>query len=683
MRRCIITTLCLLLWMAVVWAAPRTAEQVLAIASDNVYARFSSNRLKSPLLQQPLQIADKSVSYYAVNTGGGFVLVSADDRLPAVLGYSENGDFDKNVLPPAFRFWLETYDMEALSLDSLNVVNPSVSYVATADEQPPLIACQWNQSAPFNDLAPVYDGKRHAAAGCVAVAMAQIMYAYQYPSRGVGEHSYTWISKRDTSLSAVLYADFGATIYDWKHILPYYTTVSGSVQQRAAVATLLYHCGVAVDMGYDCNVSHESGAVTSKVPKVLSTYFGYDSHFQSIRKDIYLIDSLNRIIRNELREHRPVLVSGSNSDGGHAFVCDGYDRNGYFHINWGWGGSSDGYYLLSALNPGKQGIGGTSKGYNKNTTFYIGIQPANEKALPYPVQLAADSFSVEDTLITYDESFSLCVHRIQNYGMDDYTGRIGVALYDEDEQEMVTLLKTANFSLKSNYYRTSAEVLQDLVMPVATPQGTYHVCVVYEDKNYGWLRMQNRCDDYFRTLYVDDNGVHFFDNDAPAVLTLQQPITFPADSVPRSGAPLSFAIRNTGGTFRGDVSARIYQGNFAKGQYEVIDSLSIRRNQTFSSALQQVFDERLVAGKLYKMKLCWRADSQDSWHEFTPADYGTLTFRICEMQDVPTVLPEVLPTDVTILSKNFVMHLPIGDMYIVVTKDRYNNIQRYKTIQHK
>lgn len=676
-----------LLWFCMAWSAPRNAEQALSIASDHLRERIVARRMPASLLRQPLRVADETAAYYAVNTGMGFVLVSADDRMPEVLGYSDSGDFVRDSLPPAFRFWLENYEAEAAGLDDMaGVAAPVISYVPQADEQSPLVACQWNQSSPFNDLAPKYDASHHAAAGCVAVAMAQIMYAHQYPTVGTGSHSYQWTSKRDASLSAVLSADFSATTYDWSNILPYYATSSGTAEQRNAVAVLLYHCGVAVDMGYDCNATHESGAVTSKVPRVLADYFGYDTHYQSIRKDIYSVDSLNAMIRSELREGRPVLVSGSNSEGGHAFVCDGYNRNGFFHINWGWGGTSDGYYLLSALNPGRQGIGGTSRGYNKNTTFFVGIRPATDQSVRYPSQLAADSFAVNDTLLTRTAAFSVSAYRIQNYGMDDYAGQVAVALFDEDEQEMVALLESKSFSLKSNYYRTSAESLQKLTIPASLPQGTYHLCVVYRDPDHGWLRMQSRSDDYFRTLYVDETHVHFFDNNAPAVLSLLQPIAFPADSVPQSGAPLSFSIRNTGGTFRGDISARIYQGNFAKGQYEVMDSVAIRRNQTFSSALQQVFDERLVLGKTYKMKLCWRANAADSWHEFSPADYGTISFRLClaaDDPDTPTALPSDIASEPAIISRQWIMRLPYGDMYVVTEKDENNNIQRYKIILHK
>ena len=668
-----------LLMVAVLWAVPRTPEQALEIARATRWRVAPAHHI---LTRQSAYIAAHSHAYYAVNTGNGFVLVSADSNMPEILGYSDGSEFCTDSLPFAFRFWLECYDDEALDLDTIAASTFDRSF---SDAQPPLLTCKWNQSSPFNDSVPAYNATKRAAAGCVATAMAQIMYAYKHPTRGTGSHTYQWTSKRDPSLSAILQADFGATTYHWNAMLDSYSGAT-SVDPRSAVATLLYHCGVAVDMGYDCNASHESGAVTGKVPQALSTYFGYDPHYQFIRKDIYPIDSLNAIIRAELQQQRPVLVSGSNDQGGHAFVCDGYNRNGYFHINWGWGGKSDGYFLLSALNPGQQGIGGTTKGYNKNTTFYIGLQPQSTTSVRYPSQLAADSFTISTSLLTRDASFSTAVYHIQNYGMDDYSGSCGVALYDEDETTIVALLKSSSFSLKSNYYRTSEVSTTGIKIPASVEDGTYHLCLVYKDADYGWLRMLNRCDDYYKTVYVSTDSIIFIDNHAPAELSLTEPISFAdnAYSIPRTGLPLSFSIHNTGGTFHGEISARIYQGNFAKGQYEVLDSVAIRRNQTFSSALQQVFDNKLATDKTYKMKLCWRADAFDSWHEFAPSEYGIVTFTICESEDNPlTSVADIGMCGENIISRRFIMHLPVGDLYLVATRNSDNSVKQHKILIHK
>ena len=355
---------------------------------------------------------------------------------------------------------------------------------------------------------------------------------------------------------------------------------------------------------------------------------------------MYPVDSLNAIIAAELSANRPVIVSGSNDEGGHAFVCDGCDNRGYFHINWGWGGSNDGYYLLTALNPGKsQGIGGTTKGYNKGTCFFIGLQPtqtSSPKAIP---QMATTTFSVSSQSFNRGTSFTVSIAKLQNYGLTNFSGSYGVALYDEDETTLVRVLKQEdNYSLSAGYYRTSSANLSASIPTSTTtvPNGTYHLCLVYKDANYGWMRMMCTEDDYYKTLEISGNTVTFYANDAEPELSLTTPIAFAdgvnLDSVPKTGAPLSFSVKNTGGTFRGDISARIYKGNFAKGQYEIVDSVVLRRSQTLSTALQEAFDPNLLLETQYKMKLCWRVDAKDSWHDFTPAGYAELQFKLYDSE---------------------------------------------------
>ena len=690
--RLVLVFACCLVCVAV-YALPRTPEQVLRIAtSHRLYAPSFATSSDTVAHAIYPYISHRSAGYYAVNTAEGFVLVSADDACPPVLAYSDaHTAFCFDSLPPAMRWWLSTYDAECRLLAgsqpflSVPAMQSASAAVRKAPSVAPLLSCRWNQRAPYNLLAPVYSGTSRAAAGCVATAMAQIMYAYRYPTQGQGTHSYLWSSKSNPELSAMLSADFGATTYAWERMLDTYTS-SASEESQMAVATLMYHCGVSVDMGYDCNSSHESGAVTSKVPSALATYFAYDPHYQSIRKDIYPADSLSRIIYDELALRHPVLVSGANDEGGHAFVCDGYDGNGYFHFNWGWGGTSDGYFLLSALNPGAQGVGGTSKGYNKGTTFFIGLQPYNAAARPQPQQLAADSITLSATSLRRTDKLTASAYRIQNYGLDDYvSGKVGVALYDEDDTRMVALLRAESFSLRANYYRTTALAMDNILIPDTVPSGTYRLCFVYLDPVYGWSRMMNTMDDYYKTLYLSEERVEFVDNHAPAALVLTEPIAFvSADSVPTTGAPLRFSVRNTGGTFRGDISARIYQGKFSRGQYEILDSVTIRHDQQFSSALQQAFDPNLKTATTYKMRLCYRAGASDAWHEFTPVEYNEIIFTLYTPAepdpDTPTAVEALLRDGGRVVQRRLLMRMPVGDLY-VVSVEHDQTIHHYKIIQ--
>ncbi len=609
-------------------AALRSTDEALRIAAE--FTMSSSGMRASARDQQSATIAVQDAVYYAVNTRGGFVLVGADDRMPEVLGYSDSGEFDPQNIAPSLRYWLQCYveELEALSTQESAVRGQQSALKAVE----PLMTSKWNQGSPYNSLAPYYnDNGGQCVTGCVATAMAQVMYYHKYPAQGTGSHSYYWICTEPVGKAATLSANFGSTTYQWGKMIDNYR--SGYTPEQAdAVATLMYHCGVSIEMGY----GQSSGAYTEKVPPALKDYFGYDANYQSIKKIMYPADSLNAIIYGELAAKRPVIVSGSNDEGGHAFVCDGCDTKSYFHINWGWGGSNDGYYLLTALNPGKsQGIGGTTKGYNKGTTFFIGLQPAKSGTQPAIPQMATTTVSVSTEEVNRGANFTVSIARLQNYGLTNFSGSYGVALYDEEEKQLVKVLKQVdNYSLKAGYYRTTAADLSCSIPTSKTtvPNGTYHLCAVYKDANYGWMRLLCTEDDYYRTLELTDTKATFYPNDAEPVLTLTAPIAFPegvsTDSIPYTGSPLSFTVKNTGGTFRGEISARIYKGNFSKGQYEIMEEVVIRRNQSLSSALQQEFESALTLDTQYKMKLCWRTDASDAWHNFEPEEFDVLPFKL-------------------------------------------------------
>ena len=672
-------------------ADSRDAAQALRIAqafqSDNHRTGLTgqNGRTSRTGLPASYAIADSTAAYFAVNTPAGFVLVGTDDDRPTILGYSDT-PYDYDSLPPALRYVLEGYNEEVRQVGQIRRVGQigqnrqvgQVRHVGQIGQVEPLLSSRWGQNTPYNNLAPVYNstGSR-CVAGCVAVAMAQIMYYYRYPVRGTGSHSYLWMCEEDVSLSRVLTAQFDSADYAWSDMLPTYTGYATAAQQ-SAVATLMYHCGVAVDMGYGAS----SGAYLSDVPTAMESYFGYGSNYERIPKNLYAADSLAQMIRAELRDGRPVLVSGANDEGSHAFVCDGYNEQGYFHINWGWKGSSDGYFLLTALNPGSQGIGGTSGGYNRNTTFYVGLCPAT---LSQPVrvsQMGLDSLSVEDNSIVRSASWNVRLHRIENFGLHLFEGYYGVALYDELKDSLVAVLsQSALYSLRAGYHRTTVASMSVMV-PATVEEGTYRLCGVYKDKDeQGWRRLLCTQSDDYLTVYVDANTVSLVSNTEPAVLQLSEPIAFAcvADSVPMGGAPLQFSIANTGGTFRGDISARIYKGAFSRGQYEIATDVVIRRNTTLQSALQQAFDGALLTDTPYTMRLCYRMNATDAWHNFEPAEYDMLSFILREEVEqeepqVPSAVDEVENADKKQCTRKI-----IEDGRIVILRDG----MKYSVLGHK
>lgn len=316
--------------------------------------------------------------YYVFNStasNGGFVIVSGEDRFATVLGYSDKGTFSIDDAPDNVRQWMQQYAryVEAYWANP-NLVAKSQSVEAESNVvvAPLLDKIEWGQDYPFNLQCPTYTdaGKTvHYYTGCVATAATQIMRFWKYPKHGTGEKTYT-------AKGMTLSADFGSTTYDWANMLEAYPKgdTSFTPAQTKAVATLAAQFGVAVEMEYE---KAGSGAVPMLVPAALKNYFGYDKRTTMLKRSYYSTSEWMDIMRNELDAGRPVYYGGASDagSGGHAFVADGYDSNGYVHINWGWYGKSNGFFLINRLNPDDLGEGGGSGGYNLDQEMVIGIQP--------------------------------------------------------------------------------------------------------------------------------------------------------------------------------------------------------------------------------------------------------------------------------------------------------------------
>lgn len=322
--------------------------------------------------------ASGQAGVYVFNRGtdNGFLIVSADDAAEALLGYADNGSFDPADMPPALRAWIEEYTRQVVWAST----HTAPSRTATAGRPSrasisPLCKTEWNQGAPYNNLCPVAEGSsvppqwkgQRCVTGCVATAMAQVMKYHNYPTKGVGSHSYT-----TQKISLPVSFDFGATTFDWGNMLDCYTSTA-TPAQTTAVATLMLAAGVSVDMDY---TPDSSGAGVFAPGQALINYFNYDKGITYQSRSWYGLYEWENLIYDNLKTCGPVILGGQSGSGGHEFVCDGYSTDGYFHINWGWGGMSNGYFLLTALDPGQQGTGGSTGGYNFNQDAITGIRPA-------------------------------------------------------------------------------------------------------------------------------------------------------------------------------------------------------------------------------------------------------------------------------------------------------------------
>jgi hypothetical protein len=325
---------------------------------------------------------------FAGTDGKGFVIVSADDCVPPILGYSTTSRFVTEHMPAHIKGWLNGYERQIRHYQKIAVHNSQSTEAWSNDyaDQPqhtavsPLLTTSWDQDPYYNNLCPYssYYGER-TVTGCVATATAQVMKYWNHPTTGYGSHSYYH------STYGTLSADFGSTTYAWSS-MPSQLTSSSTATQKNAVATLMYHVGVAIEMDYDvsanggsaapsfCNGDHTAAAAQN----ALRTYFKYKSSLRQVSIDDYSSAEWSALMMNELDNSRPILYTGYDSTAGHCFVCDGYSNSGQFHINWGWGGWCDGYYAFGHLNPASGGTGGNATyTFNLNNVAIIGIEPNN------------------------------------------------------------------------------------------------------------------------------------------------------------------------------------------------------------------------------------------------------------------------------------------------------------------
>lgn len=371
-------------------AGPRSYQQAKAIAQRQAAmlgiemdAEVTASAKAAPRMSVSSAVSPSATCYYVFANGEdkGFTIVSGDDRMPEVVGYSAQGTYDPDHLPANYVGFMKAYQetVEALLKGDAQVSGGlaearqwRAERAGSAAVAPLLDGIKWDQREPYNNMCPLYEGTNRSVTGCVATAMAQVMMYYQYP-----KELKTTIKAYNTQTYGIQIPEIssGAT-YDWDNMLPDYSKSDYNSAQADAVAKLMYHCGAAVKMDY----GPLSGA--NVTPAILATYFGYDADLmQDLTRTVFTLQQWMTLIDNELKAKRPILYSGQASDGGHEFVCDGSDGKGLYHINWGWGGYQDGYFDLTILQPQKGGAGSGSAvdGYNRNCSMIIGIAPDNGK----------------------------------------------------------------------------------------------------------------------------------------------------------------------------------------------------------------------------------------------------------------------------------------------------------------
>lgn len=372
--------------LVLMMAMPMLAEHISPETARIVATTFLDNNGAKSIELTDLSEEAGFPNLYIFTADDCFVVMSADNCVKPILGYSLTGNFVVEEMPEGVHCWLQGYnDQIQYAIEHQTKASPETAgqWKALAEGKAgaaqtttivgPLIQTKWNQIDPYNNQCPLI-GNTRAAAGCVATAMAQIMKYWNHPTTGMNSHSYRWGNK-------TLSADFGNTDYDWSN-MPNTLNSSSTPAQKTAVGTLMYHCGISINMAYNTG---SSNAASIQVMWALQDYFKYAPNMQFKIKDEYSDSLWIAMLKTELNELRPMLYRGDNINGGpgHSFVCDGYDSDDNFHFNWGWSGSCDGYYSVDYLAPSTPDSTPTQGIFTKEESAIFGIEPVNS-SLPAP-----------------------------------------------------------------------------------------------------------------------------------------------------------------------------------------------------------------------------------------------------------------------------------------------------------
>ena len=556
-------------------------------------------------------------SYYAFNAeGGGFIIVSGDDMLTELVGYSKEGKFDEADMPENMRYLLDGYSEYLSAVRSGKILPKKAKVSVNANvEVGPLLTTKWNQDEPYNALAPSY-GEGNCPTGCIATAMAQVMNFHKWPLKGTGSNSYSHSYGTST-------VDFSQSIYDWNNMLDGYYDNPSAVEVDA-VARLMYDVAVSVNMKWGKTVS---GASNYIIARAFREYFGYQSQF--MYRDDFTTAGFKAFLKSEIDLHRPVIYLGEGSVG-HAFVADGYDANGFVHINWGWGGYCDGFFDVSYLYPDGIGIGGGEGGYNLKQSIITVIPLKNGETPAAPVSLGFYNNGDSDIGISSSPAegslgyVSFYVKSLQNQSDVPFGGEFALGIFDEADN----LVATSTVKDYSNRPMKAWSYTYGFYCPfpeLSLKDGEYSVSGMFRLKgDIEWKKMQTK---YGMKMSVKAAKYRLVSNTGVSFKALAKPYVEGKSEVGRK-VSFVFPIMNEGGL---SANPSVFFVLREKGKTEVIEK-GYAKPYLYDGAEAKVeweyalSAEKVAEGKTYEVlidKIIYFRD------ELTLAnDFGPIVFTV-------------------------------------------------------
>ena len=544
--------ICLMVFSSA-WADAVNENAARAIAQNFMSANVRPVTAVRLAHKAPSQDVSGTSAYYVFNADradGGYVIVAGDDRVPAVLGYSDNGTFDWNDIPEALQDWLDGY---ADQIAAIGEDTEIATHIGASRPIAPLMRAQWSQNSPYNILFPTLSDGSKAVVGCVATAMAQVMYYWKWPVRPSMDLPAYVTETSSLSMPSLPVVDF-----NWSAMCDTYLTDDVSSVAARAASQLSLYCAQSVEMDFDKN---SSSASTFDVPMAMKRFFDYSPKVKSLQRRFYTSEQWENVILEELTARRPVIYRGRKASGGHAFVCDGFDGNGRFHINWGWNGRGNGYFLLSVLNPDLQGTGSASGayGYICDQAIIAGIQPRPQssgnpelevfnKFVEVKEYTGTRTSSSQDFTVTQESHFLNCSDGeiAFDYAWGLYRGNSLVKVMEAGNKE----------SLSSWYYFRPTRTLS---FGGGITSGTFHIIPIYSKPYANDWKQCNGADINYIEVAISGNNCTVIGHGV-STTPVYQLNNVRSDGTMHKGRPVDFTLDLTNkGYTRNDV-IYVYEG---------------------------------------------------------------------------------------------------------------------------
>lgn len=562
-------------------AQPISLEEAMNRSRQFLQSDHANNGMRRVAKKARLTVANTNLEgLYVFNVNGeGFVIASGDKRALPVLGYGE-GTFDWQTIPENMRAMLRDYSR---SIMALNAQEPAESSDETAPSNAPvkraavapMITAMWGQDTGYDYYTPTYNGivekfqNKKTLTGCAATAMALIMNYHKWPKQVPEIPAYTYIvNNLQQSVSETFSLDvLQPTTFDWDNMRDKYLTepdeegnrqllADVTTEQTKAVGLLMRYCGQSVQMRYSSNVSLTN---TQQAVYAFLRYFGYDNTTRYVNRYDYSIDGWEELIYNEVAQGRPVLYAANADNGGHAFVCDGYDGQGRFHINWGWDGLANSYFSLSVLDyheAMRTDANQNSVGFNINQEAIIGIKPAATPITDYnidPILTEMSPYHIKK--ITEDGTFSLYTE-LALLDKRFYSVVLQTALFSKNNDGTWERLTSIYKGSYENGYQYN---IGDEIKPQPTGKdGTRYIYIrvrlVRDDGSFGpWITIGN--ESMFFELMEEAGKVFIVPNQFPQ-LVIEGCDLVRGKGTLNTGSAITLHVRNKGSEYRGNLLMR-------------------------------------------------------------------------------------------------------------------------------